>query len=70
MKVRKEIITHKCDKCGREFEVTGTIKFSSSNPWHLYRGSGRPWQDRNRLRLCKKHFKEFEAKLRKLIYEY
>lgn len=70
MKVRKEIITKPCDKCGKEFKVTGTIRISSSNPWHVYNTSKRPWQDRRRLRLCETHFKEFETKLRKLIYEY
>lgn len=70
MKARTEPITHPCDKCGGEHKVTGTIRFSSSNPWKLYNESRRPWQDRNRLRLCKKHFIEFESKLRKLIYDY
>lgn len=70
MKIKKELITYSCDKCGGEHKVTGTVNINSSDPWHLYKGSKRPFQYRNRIRLCKKHYKEFNAKLRKLICDY
>lgn len=70
MKTKKKPITFLCDKCHKEFKVTGAIKMHSTNPWHLYETSKRSWINIESLRLCKKHFKEFETKLRKLIKEY
>lgn len=70
MKIKKEPITYPCDKCGGEHKITGTVNINSSNPWHLYKTSKRPFQYRNRVRLCKKHFAEFNTKLCKLIYDY
>ena len=70
MKTKKKVITHTCSKCGKEFKVTGTVRINTTNPWHLYQGSKKSWRNIDSLRLCKKHFKEFQAKLRKLIREY
>lgn len=70
MRIKKEPVTYVCDKCGGKHVAIGIIRVSSWDPWNVYRGSGRPMQHKSRLRLCKKHFKEFNAKINKLIYDY
>lgn len=70
MKIKKKPITYLCDKCGGEYKTTGIIRVNSWNPWNVYLGSKRPMQCNSKLRLCKKHFKEFNAKINKLIYDY
>lgn len=70
MKIKNKRQHQICTKCGKEVHVTGSIRISVTNPWHVYRGSGRPWRYNKHARLCKKHFNEFRRKLDKLILDY
>jgi hypothetical protein len=70
MKARKIIIKNTCDKCSKDFAVTGKIQVTTYNPWQRYNKSNLPIRDYRKVVLCKKHFKEFQQKINKLITEY
>lgn len=70
MKIKSEPILRVCNKCGEAVKTAGTATITITDPWHFYRGSGRPMLHRTGIHLCEKHFEEFTKKLKKLIYEY
>lgn len=57
-----------CEGCEKEQKALSSIRISTTNVNHLYKGSGRSWRNNYRAKLCKKCFDHFEKELRNIFF--
>jgi hypothetical protein len=62
----KKIETKHCEICQKELKHWASVSIRITNPWHVYKGSGRPFVSTWSFKFCKKDL----AKFLKLIHEF
>jgi len=58
--------TETCETCHQQLKHWASVSIRITNPWHVYKGSGRPFVYTWSFKFCKKDL----AKFLKLIHEF
>ena len=66
----KKVITQRCSVDSQVLKHWASVSIHVTNPWHVYKGSGRPFVYIWQFKLCKKHLRKFFTTVKEFLSQY